>query len=120
MCINGEMIDVYGPLDNGYVKIERTWSPGDSVELILPMPLKGFGQHLLPVDQWQNRFTTAQSCIAEEVDNPPPHYRDYHPTSSKLTATLRKTCLVEDVKGLLDVMGTDDWMQINHIDSAIQ
>jgi DUF1680 family protein len=36
--VNGEAIDMAGGLHNGYLDITRQWSPGDTVELDLPMP----------------------------------------------------------------------------------
>ena len=114
MYINGEMTDVYGLLDKGYVKIERTWSPGDSVELILPMPVERIWA--TPFARLTNGRIALQRgpivyCL-EEVDNPyTPLSRLSLPRSSKLTATFEEDLLggVMTIKGLADVIETDDW-----------
>lgn len=36
--LNGQMIDP--PIENGYAVIERTWKPGDRIDLVLPMEIQ--------------------------------------------------------------------------------
>jgi DUF1680 family protein len=42
--VNGEAVDAT-PGDDGYVSLNRTWKPGDVVELDLPMPVRRIHSH---------------------------------------------------------------------------
>ncbi len=44
VTVNGEAVDAKA-LDKGYVRIARTWQPGDVVELRLPMPVRRVYAH---------------------------------------------------------------------------
>ena len=43
--VNGAGIDVAGNIRKGYLEIRRTWSPGDTVDLDLPMPVERIYAH---------------------------------------------------------------------------
>ncbi len=43
LSVNGDNVDL--DLDNGYARINRTWNPGDRVELNLPMPVRRVFSH---------------------------------------------------------------------------
>ena len=42
--INGRAVAI-GKLDRGYCRIKRTWAPGDTVELHMPMPIRRIRAH---------------------------------------------------------------------------
>lgn len=43
--VNGAPVDIDGALERGYLRIERTWQPGDQVTLDLPMPVERLYAH---------------------------------------------------------------------------
>ncbi len=43
--VNGEAVDVTSRLDQGYVRLERVWEPGDRIVLDLPMPVERVEAH---------------------------------------------------------------------------
>lgn len=45
VCVNGEEWDLSSVLEKGYAKIRRTWRNGDTVRLILPMPIERVRAH---------------------------------------------------------------------------
>jgi DUF1680 family protein len=45
MKLNGEVIDVPGIVEKGYVRLEREWRDGDVVRLDLPMPIERLYAH---------------------------------------------------------------------------
>jgi DUF1680 family protein len=69
--VNSEPLDVTAVTKNGYAKVDRTWRPGDQIELTLPMEVKRIKAH---PNVRQNAGQVALQrgsvvyCI-EEVDN---------------------------------------------------
>jgi DUF1680 family protein len=45
LALNGEMVDLAGKREKGYVRVEREWRPGDQVELELAMPVERMYAH---------------------------------------------------------------------------
>jgi len=43
--VNGEPVDVQSHIEDGYVKLDRVWSPGDRVDLTLAMPIQRLRTH---------------------------------------------------------------------------
>ena len=67
--INGKKVSV--PLEKGFAIINRTWHPGDEVELILPMPVR-FNKSIDLVEANRNRIAITRGPLvycAEGVDN---------------------------------------------------
>lgn len=71
LSINGEMLDISGLLENGYVRIEREWQDADRVALFLPLALRP--QYASPkVRQDVGRVALMRGPLVyccEEVDN---------------------------------------------------
>ncbi len=69
LYVNGEAIPIV--LERGYARIERTWQPGDVVQLSLPMPIRRVGSHPSLVEN-EGRVAIERGPIvycAEEIDN---------------------------------------------------
>ena len=67
--VNGEKVSV--SLDKGFAIINRTWQPGDEVELMLPMPVR-FNKSIDLVEANESRVAITRGPLvycAEEVDN---------------------------------------------------
>ena len=70
--VNGAGIEVAGNLDRGYLEIRRTWSPGDAVDLELPMPVERVHAHpsvRMDVGRVALKRGPLVYCV-EQVDNP--------------------------------------------------
>ena len=70
LLVNGEEIEI--ELDRGYAVIDRRWSPGDRVELDLPMPVR-LVQADPMVEENLGRLAVERGPLvycAEEADNP--------------------------------------------------
>jgi hypothetical protein len=67
--VNGEKVSV--SLDKGFAIINRTWQPGDKVELMLPMPVR-FNKSIDLVEANESRVAITRGPLvycAEGVDN---------------------------------------------------
>ena len=67
--VNGKKVAV--SLEKGFAVIDRTWQPGDEVELILPMPVR-FNKSIDLVEANSNRIAITRGPLvycAEGVDN---------------------------------------------------
>ncbi len=67
--VNGETITP--ELDKGFATIDRTWQPGDRVELTLPMPVR-FNTAIAQVEADKNRIAVTRGPLvycAEGIDN---------------------------------------------------
>ncbi len=67
--VNGEELET--PTEDGFTSIDRTWSPGDHVELNLPMPVR-FTQCSEKVKANRNRLAVTRGPLvycAEGIDN---------------------------------------------------
>jgi DUF1680 family protein len=87
LSVNGAPIPL--ELDRGYARIQRTWQPGDQVQLSLSMPVRRVGSHPNIVDN-VGRVAVERGPIvycAEEADNTG-SMDDYHLPDG---ATLRPT-----------------------------
>jgi DUF1680 family protein len=70
--INGEGVDIATNLKNGYLKLARTWRPGDTIDLELPMPVERIYAHpnvKMDVGRTALKRGPLVYC-AEQVDNP--------------------------------------------------
>ena len=100
--VNGRQVPL--DLDKGYVRIHRTWSPGDVVELTLPMPVRRVAAHEKVQDD-AGRVALQRGPIvyaAEWPDNPGKRVRNIVlPDRSRLTSEFRPAMLngVQVVKG---------------------
>ena len=87
--VNGSVMDVEKNIQNGYVKIDRTWNDGDNVEIVLAMPVEQMKAHPAvrsDVGQIALQRGPVIYCL-EEVDNPhPPHQISLPPDFSVDTA----------------------------------
>jgi DUF1680 family protein len=45
LAVNGQPVDLVGKTARGYVTLERTWQPGDQVQLVLSMPVERVYAH---------------------------------------------------------------------------
>lgn len=75
ILVNGEAISA--PLEKGFANIDRVWSPGDKVELILPMPVR-FNTAIDAVEVNNGRIAVTKGPLvycAEGVDNDAPVQR---------------------------------------------
>ena len=43
--LNGTAVEMQPRVEKGYAKLERVWQPGDTVELVLPMPVERILAH---------------------------------------------------------------------------
>jgi hypothetical protein len=100
--VNGKI--VLTRIENGYVDLTRTWKPGDTIELSLPMPVRRVVANN-QVDADRSRVAIQRGPIvyaAEWVDNPNGKVRNLVlPDTARLTAEYRPTLLngVTIVKG---------------------
>ena len=87
VLVNGEPA-AENPKTGDYLALQRTWQPGDAVELRLPMPVRFTQSHPYVADN--------HGCVAiqrgpvvycfEDVDNPEVPVRDLHLADDRLTA----------------------------------
>ena len=72
VTVNGEPVEA-SPRD-GWLSVERVWSPGDEVRLSLPMPVRGHGSHPY-LDATRGTVSLARGplvyCV-EQQDSPAP------------------------------------------------
>src|SRR6185369_5969094 len=104
--VNGKPVPVAGGegYDKGYVNLARTWNSGDTIELVLPMPVRRVAANdRVAADR--GRVAVQRGPIvyaAEWVDNPDGKVRNLMlPDNAKLTAEYRPALLngVEVVTG---------------------
>ena len=70
--VNGQSVD--GALDKGFVSIRRTWSPGDTIQLSMPMPVRRIAADP-NVKSQTGRMAVMRGPVVyclEDVDNPCP------------------------------------------------
>jgi hypothetical protein len=70
--VNGAALDLAARLDRGYARIERDWTAGDVVELVLPMPVERLRAHpdvRADTDRVALKRGPLVYCL-EEADNP--------------------------------------------------
>jgi DUF1680 family protein len=93
LSINGTSVTI--DLVRGYARIERTWQPGDQVQLSLPMPVRRVGSHP-NLDDNAGRVAIERGPIvycAEEADNAG-NMHDYHlPDTAELRPTFQPNLL---------------------------
>ncbi len=99
--INGKAVPM--ELDKGYVTLERSWNRGDTIELILPMPVRRvIANEKVAADQGRVALQRGPIVYAAEwPDNPGGYVRNLLlPDSAKLTAEFKPALLngVEVVK----------------------
>src|SRR3954463_9113159 len=100
--VNGRAVPI--TLTNGYVAIKRTWSPGDAIDLNLPMPVRRIVAHeKVAADRDRVAFQRGPIVYAAEwPDNPNGKVRNIVvPDSNAMSAEFRADLLngVEVVKG---------------------
>jgi len=113
--VNGKAVPV--PIDRGYVKLARTWTKGDTIELAMPMPVRRVvaNDH---VAADRGRVAVQRGPIvyaAEWVDNPDGKVRNLMlPDNAKLTAEYRPALLngVEVVTGKAIALSYDSRGQV--------
>jgi DUF1680 family protein len=94
LFVNGKAIKTLRP-DKGYVKVARTWTKGDNVRLILPMPVERVHADprvLADVGRTALQRGPVVYCL-EGVDNPGPVRHLCLPPKSELSATFVKDLL---------------------------
>lgn len=67
--VNGQPVEA--PVEKGFAVVERTWQPGDEVELVLPMPVR-FNASDARVEANRDRVAVTRGPLvmaAEEADN---------------------------------------------------
>ena len=87
--VNGQALDVAAITRRGYAKIDRTWQPGDQVELTLPMPVERMEAHP-KVRQDAGRVALQRGPLVyclEEVDNGPNLADVVIPSGAEFTVT---------------------------------
>jgi DUF1680 family protein len=100
--VNGAAVAM--KLDKGYVAVDRTWKPGDTIELSLPMPVRRVvANGEVAADRGRVALQRGPLVYAAEwADNPDGKVRHLMlPDSTKLTATWRPDLLkgVEVIQG---------------------
>ena len=92
--VNGQPVSM--TLDKGYVTIDRSWKPGDVIEMTLPMPVRRVAAHE-SVEADRGRVALQRGPIvftAEWVDNPSGKVRNIvMPDSTALTSRFRADLL---------------------------
>ncbi|MEX2318885.1 MAG: beta-L-arabinofuranosidase domain-containing protein, partial [Bauldia sp.] len=112
--INGAGIDVAGDVRNGYLEIRRTWSPGDAVDLELPMPVERVYAHpnvRMDAGRVALKRGPLVYCV-EQVDNPKiPVPRIRLPRSAHLAASERADLFggIVTVVAEGEAAGVEDW-----------
>jgi hypothetical protein len=100
--VNGQAVPV--KLEKGYAAVSRSWKPGDTVELDLPMPIRRIAANP-NVDADRNRLALQRGPLvyaAEWPDNPNKDVRNIMlPENAKLTAEFRPDML----KGVTVIKG---------------
>jgi len=92
--VNGQAAEAT-PLDRGYVRVRRSWKPGDRVELHLPMPVRRVYAHER-VEQNRGRVALMRGPIVyclEGVDHDCSIFSVALPRKSPVTAEHRKDLL---------------------------
>jgi DUF1680 family protein len=94
LTINGQPIPIRQ--DKGYVRVSRTWKAGDSLDLVLPMPIRRVAAHP-SVDANRDRVALQRGPIvyaAEWPDNPNGKVRNIVlPPGAPLTSRFRADLL---------------------------
>jgi DUF1680 family protein len=112
--INGKPAGGRKPLTHGYVKLARSWSNGDVVNLSLPMPAERTYAHpavKADIGRTALRRGPLVYCI-EQVDNPAMAIKDYRLyRDSKLTVAHRKDLFsgVSTITTYGGRISTDEW-----------
>ena len=92
--VNGRA--VASRVEKGYVDLTRTWRPGDTIELTMPMPVRRLVAHNL-VEADRSRVAIQRGPVvyaAEWADNPNGKVRNLVlPATAKLTAEHRPALL---------------------------
>ena len=87
LSVNGKPVALAPITDKGYAKVKRLWSPGDRVEIVMPMPVERIEAH--------PKVRQGRGCVAlqrgpvvyclEQVDNGPDLRGIVLPRGAKLT-----------------------------------
>jgi DUF1680 family protein len=111
--VNGEAVNLTELLEQGYVRVERLWQPGDVVTLDLAMPIERLLAH--------PDIQANQGCIAlqrgpliyclEQCDHAEPLHRFVLPPSAELTNHFEPDLLggVVVLRGTAEAMIETDW-----------
>ncbi|MDO8586914.1 MAG: glycoside hydrolase family 127 protein [Armatimonadota bacterium] len=110
LSVSGKQVDIEERLRKGYVRIEREWSAGDTVEIDLPMPVERVRAHP-DVRADFGRVGLQRGPLVyclEEIDNPAPPHRIILPENSKISAQFESGLLdgVVVIEG--DALAADD------------
>jgi DUF1680 family protein len=110
LMVNGTGVDVASHLDKGYVKLTRTWSPGDVVNLDLAMPVELVESH--PAVAQNAGMVAIQRgplvyCL-EQADNNIPLHRIILPRDAEFKTSFDPNLLGGVVKITANVLVTDD------------
>ncbi|NLA58799.1 MAG: glycoside hydrolase family 127 protein, partial [Firmicutes bacterium] len=95
LLVNGEAVDLAQVTCKGYAYVRRTWQPGDTLELTLPMPVQRVRSNP-QVRENAGRVALQRGPIVyclEEVDNGPNLSAIILPPDSELTAQWRPDLL---------------------------
>ncbi len=111
--VNGSVVDVEKNIQNGYVKIDRTWNDGDHVELVLSMPVEQIKAHPAvrsDIGQIALQRGPVIYCL-EEVDNSRPLHQISLPSDSSVDAAFEPEILggVVTIKGEGRTPNFEDW-----------
>jgi DUF1680 family protein len=111
--VNGEVVNLTGRLEQGYLRIERHWQPGDVVALDLDMPVERLSAH--------PEVQADQGCVAlrrgpliyclEQCDHAEPLHRIVLPSTAALTRQAEPDLLggVVVLRGTAAVLADTDW-----------
>lgn len=110
LMVNGTGVDVASHLDKGYVKLTRTWSPGDVVNLDLAMPVELVESH--PAVAQNAGMVAIQRgplvyCL-EQADNNIPLHRIILPRDAEFKTSFDPNLLGGVVKITANALVTDD------------
>ncbi len=113
LLVNGEAFDVASHLEQGYVRVERVWQPGDRVELELAMPVERVYAH---PDVRQDAGLVALRrgpliyCL-EAIDSEVPLHRIVVPETAELASHFEPGTLggVTVIRGKALIENNIDW-----------
>ena len=115
LSINGEAYPIQGRIQSGYIRLEREWNPGDSLQFEMEMPVERMYAHP-EILQDQGGVALQRGplvyCV-EQVDQEAPADRLVLSTSSQLSSQFDSTLLGGMVKitAPAQVLNATDWGQ---------
>lgn len=108
--VNGEAVDIAANTEKGYLRIEREWRDGDTIELKLPMPVRrAYANPEVPQDAGRVALQRGPVVYCfEAVDNPVSPFRIVVPEDADFEARFEPDLLGGVVTLTGDALALDD------------